>query len=369
MEGSLSIKDGVIVRLSEGVQTGRDGVMDVGDAWVIPGLIDTHVHGGVGFNFMEAPAEDLRKILAHHARHGTTGLLATTGAASDAATEEAITHLVKFIKEDNHGGSAVIGLHLEGPFLAQARRGAQDPAHIQDPDLDKMERWLALGDGLIRMVTLAPERPGAMEMIHRLSAAGVCIAAGHSDATYEEMQQAVEAGLRHTIHTFNGMRGLHHREPGVVGAALDLPGLTSEVIADGFHVHPAVIRLLFRVKGQAGMTLVTDAVDPAGLNDGVHRWQGRFVRVSEGKVELADGSSLAGSTLTMIAAVRNVMRFCDIDPAMAVHMASLGPARLLGLDDRLGSLEPGKDADLVVLDPSLEVQATMVKGRFVYQRS
>lgn len=369
IEGDIAVEQGVIVGLSAPGDAQAVHRVDLGDAWIIPGLLDTHVHGGAGFNFMDARPDELRTICAYHARHGTTGLLATTGAAPDAKTDEAIARLTRLIRGEIAGGAAILGLHLEGPFLAQARRGAQDPSCIQDPDPAKLERWLALGDGLVRMVTLAPERPGAMEVIRRLTAAGVCIAAGHTNATYEQMAQAADAGLRHTIHTFNGMRGLHHREPGVVGAVLDREDLTAEVIADGFHVHPAVIRLLFRVKGPAAMTLVTDAVDPAGLDDGEYRWQGRAVRVREGKVELADGSSLAGSTLTMIAAVRNAMKFCKTDLGTAVHMASLGPARLLHLEDRKGSIEPGKDADLVVLDDALEVQATMVEGRFVYQRA
>lgn len=368
-EADIAVEQGIIAGLSAPGEAQAARRVDLRDAWVIPGLIDTHVHGGVGFNFMEAGSKELQAICSFHARHGTTGLLATTGAASDSKTEDAITRLARYIQGGSYEGASVLGIHLEGPFLAQARRGAQDPEYIQEPVPAKMERWLTLGDGLIRLVTLAPERPRAMETIRLLTEAGVCTAAGHTDATYEEMAQAALAGLRHTIHTFNGMRGLHHREPGVAGAAMDLDELTAEVVADGYHVHPAVIRLLFRVKGPAGMTLVTDAVDPAGLDDGEYRWQGRTVRVRQGKVELADGSSLAGSTLTMIGAVRNAMKFCRTDLATAVRMASLEPARLIRLDRRKGSIEPGKDADLVVLDDALEVQATMVGGRFVYQRA
>lgn len=370
--------DGVVaatVRIADGRIAGVEphsaggAATDLGDAWLIPGLIDTHVHGALGCNFQNGDAAEVEAICRYHAQHGTTGLLATTGAAPDMQIETAIAGLVKTVNTAPWRGAAVLGIHLEGPFLCQARRGAQDPESIQEPDLEKLKRWIAMGQGQIQMVTLAPERPGGLEMARWLRSLGIVAAAGHTDATYEQMREAVDAGVTHTIHTFNGMRGLHHREPGVAGAALDLPELITEVVADGYHVHPAVIRLILRAKGLEGMTLVTDAVEPAGLPDGAYHWERQPITVKNGMVMLADGSSLAGSTLTMMGAVRNVMQFAGLSLAEAVTIASRNPARVLGLADRKGAIAPGMDADLVVLDSNLGVQATLVAGQTIYNAS
>lgn len=370
VNGAIRIVDGKVAAVQEGRSAAGSGVREYGPgSWVIPGLIDTHIHGAVGQNFMSGSPEAIAAICRYHAAHGTTGLLATTGAASDEATEKAIRGLVPTVRQQPSDGAAVLGIHLEGPFLNEIRRGAQDPEAIQAPDMAKLERWLEMGRGTVLMMTIAPELPGALELVRAMTARGVRAVAGHTDATYAQMAEAMAAGICHTIHTFNGMRGLHHREPGAAGAALELDGLTAEVIPDGFHVHPAVIRLLYRMKGTTGMTLVTDAVDAAGLPDGEYQSERSAVRVVNGRVELADGSSLAGSTLTMIGAVRNVMQFCGIGLAEAVTMASLGPARLLGLAERKGTIEEGKDADLVVLDEHLQVQATIAGGKIIYSKN
>jgi N-acetylglucosamine-6-phosphate deacetylase len=261
------------------------------------------------------------------------------------------------------GGAAILGIHLEGPYLCDAHRGAQDPRHLRAPDLGELDRLLDAGP--VRLVTLAPELPGALAAIERLVDAGVVAAVGHTGATYDQAAAAFDAGATHAAHLFNGMRAFHHREPGVIGAALDRPDVVCELICDGLHAHPAAMRLAHRVKGAGGAVLITDAMQATGLGDGRYRIGDLPVVVRDGRAELADSGTLAGSTLTMGAAVRNAVRLMGISLPDAIRMAAATPARVLGLEHRKGMLAPGRDADLVVLEDDLAVRATMVGGRWV----
>lgn len=365
----IVVEDGRIVAIDNVTRVGqsdRDQVVDCGGGWVVPGFVDLHVHGGGGGDFMVPDPASHRRAARFHARHGTTGLVATTVTASPGDTLAAITALRASAEAPDPGGARLLGIHLEGPYLNPARRGAQNPRWMRDPDPVELNTWLRAAGPYLKLLTLAPERGRAAECIRRATQAGVVVAAGHSDAIYEQVTSAVKAGLSHVIHTFNGMRGLHHREPGVAGAALDLEALTCELIADGLHVHPAALRLVYRVKGPGSTVLVTDAIAAAGLPDGSYDLGGLRIRVAGGRAELADGSSLAGSTLTMDRAVRNAVRCMCVSIVEAVTMASTTPARLIGWGHRKGRLAPGYDADLVLLDASLRVRATMVEGRFVH---
>lgn len=365
----IVVEEGRIAAIDTGTRAGagdRERVVDCGGGWVVPGFVDLHVHGGGGGDFMDADPSSQRRAARFHARHGTTGLLATTVTASPERTLAAIRALRAAAAEPDEQGARILGIHLEGPYLNPARGGAQNPQWMRDPDREEFAAWREAAGPYLKLLTLAPERGRALDLIRDAREAGVVVAAGHSDATYEQMAAAVEAGVSHVIHTFNGMRGLHHREPGVVGAALDFEVVTCELIADGLHVHPAALRLLYRVKGTAGAVLVTDAIAAAGLPDGHYELGGLAIRVIGGRAELADGSSLAGSTLTMDRAVRNAVRCMGVSIVEAVTMASTTPARLIGWGHRKGRLAPGYDADLVLLDSSLRVRATMVEGRFVH---
>jgi N-acetylglucosamine-6-phosphate deacetylase len=336
---------------------------DARGALVVPGFVDLHVHGGAGAEFPTAGEDGLHDLLAVHARHGTTGLLATTVSAPPGPLRDAVASLARAASVA--GGAELLGIHLEGPFLSDARRGAQDPRALRPPDPREIDALLAAGGGAVRLVTLAPELPGGLAAIEQLVAAGVVAALGHSDATYEQGRAAITAGARHATHLFNGMRPLHHREPGLAGAALEAPDVVCELIADGHHVHPAALRLAHAAKGTAGVALVTDAMQAAGLGDGRYRLGRLAVRVRDGRAELADTGTLAGSTLTMDAAVRHAVEAMGVPLADAVAMASVVPVRVLGLDDRKGAIAVGFDADLVVLDDRLEVRRVMVGGRWV----
>jgi N-acetylglucosamine-6-phosphate deacetylase len=329
--------------------------VDLGGAWLLPGFVDLHVHGGGGAQFMSGDPDECRRAARFHVRHGTTALLATTLTAPP----DELLAAVKGIAAA--GDRAIVGAHLEGPWLSERRRGAQDAGALRPPDPGELAELM--GAGPVRLVSLAPELPGGLALIERATAAGALAALAHTDATYEEAVAGIDAGASHAVHVFNGMRPLHHREPGVIGAVLEHGAVTCEVIADGHHVHPAVVRLLARIKGAGATVLVTDAIEAAGLPDGMYRLGREPVQVREGRALTASGQ-LAGSTLTMDAAVRNVCAW-GIPLTDALAMAATTPAGVLGL--RKGRIAPGYDADLTVLDDALLPVATLLGGVFAQQ--
>ena len=333
-------------------------VLDLGALWLAPGFIDTHVHGGGGAQCNTADSDEVDAVAAFHAQHGTTALLATTVAAPLEQLEASLAAIAR-------SGAIVLGAHLEGPFLSREWPGAMDPAAFLDPDPAAVARLLRAGGRTLKMMTLAPELPGTPELIAALRRADAVASIGHTDADYEQAEAAVTAGARSVTHLFNAMGPLHHREPGVVGAALDLPQLACELICDGVHADPAALRLAHRAKGTAGIRLVTDAIEAAGMPDGRYRLHRSMIDVSAGVARLGGGASLAGSTLTMDAAVRNAVRFLDVPVPVALAMASMNPARLLGIQHRKGAIAAGLDADLVVLDDELRCRATMVAGEWL----
>ncbi len=360
--GEISIRDGRI----ENVSAARPGVRstDLGRRWLVPGLLDLHVHGGGGAQCNTADPDEIARVARFHARYGTTGLLATTVAAAPDTLEVFLAAICRAAERDE--GARVLGAHLEGPFLSPRRPGAMDPSTFLEPDTGTVERLLSARAGAVRMMTLAPELPGALELVHTLVDAGVVASIGHSDATYDQTRAAVCSGARAATHVLNAMPQLHHREPGVLGAVLDLPQVSCELICDGIHVDPAALRLVHRVKGPAGVRLGTDAIQATGMPDGEYRLGVTPVRVSEGRATLVHGDSIAGSTLTMDRAVGNAVRFLGIGVEDAVALASANPARLLGLDDRKGAIAPGMDADLTVLNDDLQACGTIVAGSWAY---
>ncbi|MFZ0042723.1 MAG: N-acetylglucosamine-6-phosphate deacetylase [Solirubrobacteraceae bacterium] len=344
---------------------GSDEVIDLGGHWLVPGYIDTHVHGGGGAQFNTTELDEVAGAAAFHADHGTTALLATTVSAPLDELEDALRTIAAVGGDDGIRGAAVLGCHLEGPFLSTARPGAMDPDTFADADPEILHRLLAAANGRVRWMTLAPELPGAIELVRELASNGIVAALGHTDATYDQALAAVDAGARAATHVFNAMSPLHHREPGVLGAVLDSEGISIELICDGVHVDPAVLRLAFRAKGGQRVRLVTDAMAAAGMPDGEYRLGTATVRVTEGRATLAQGSSIAGSTLTMEMAVANAVRFLGISVEEAVAMASSIPARELGLEHCKGAIASGMDADLVILDDELRVRATLIGGTWV----
>ncbi len=347
------------------------GARDLSGHLVVPGFVDLHVHGGdgAGVNGDDpgALAESLERISSFHASHGTTTMLATT--VSDSAERLAASvSAIAAAARRRLPGARIAGANLEGPFLARARRGAQDLSALRRPDLAELDHLLELASGSLRMLTLAPELPGAAQLIGRLRRAGVVVALGHSDADFETARSAFEAGASHVTHLFNAMPPLHHRLPGLAGAALLREGVSLELVADLHHVHPAVIALVARL-APGRVVAVTDCTPAAGLPPGRHRL-GRVEVVLDGdRVELADDpGTLAGSVLTMDRAVANLLSRAGLSFEEALAAATVAPGRLLeraGVPG-IGRLALGGQADLVVLRPDFEVAATMVAGHAVY---
>lgn len=333
------------------------------EGWIVPGFIDMHVHGGNGADFMDATPQAARAIAAFHGRHGTTSMLATTLTAPKPDIDRAMAAVAQAIAEDDGTGARLLGVHLEGPFLSPRWPGAQNPAYIVPPDQEWVEDWLTAYPGLLKQLTLAPEAEGAAPLIERLAREGVVVAAGHTDASYEQVVHAADKGLRQAVHTFNAMTGLHHRKPGTAGAVLTDDRICAEVIADGHHVHPGAIKLLTKTKTANNLILITDAVAAAGLGDGSYTLGGLEVTVANGVATLTHGNSLAGSTLTMIEAFRFMVRRVGLTVPEASALASANAARQLGLAARIGAIRPGMAADFVLLTPGLDIRAVYRDGR------
>ncbi|MEH7306607.1 N-acetylglucosamine-6-phosphate deacetylase [Neobacillus drentensis] len=334
----------------------------------VPGFVDVHIHGVAGADTMDATKEALDTMVAALPKEGTTSFLATTMTQEGKQIENALINAGKYIKEQQaQGKSEILGIHLEGPFVNAKMAGAQPIQHIIDPDLSLIREWQKLSNETIKLVTLAPERPSGLEMIRYLKENGIVASIGHTDATYEQVGEAIEAGANHVTHLFNQMRGLHHREPGVVGAAFLREELKAEIIVDGVHVRPEMVNLAFKQKLSDGLILITDSMRAKCLKNGMYELGGQDVIVKNGKAVLDDGT-LAGSILEMGHAVKNIISYtgCSLDEAIV--MASVNPAKQLNIYDRKGSLAVGKDADIVILDDKMEVYMTLCRGALAFKR-
>ncbi|MGG1598576.1 N-acetylglucosamine-6-phosphate deacetylase [Paenibacillus naphthalenovorans] len=364
LQGDIIQETGPMQELDPQLLQLAEEIIDAGGFWLLPGFIDVHVHGGDGHDFMDASAEALEGITRFHGSHGTTTMLATTTTAPQEELAKVLQSVHSF-RNKQMPYAQLEGVHLEGPFISPAYPGAQNPAYIVAPRQQWIDDWTRQYPGLIRLLTLAPEREGALPLIEKLSGQGIVVACGHTDATYAQIREAVRHGLRHAVHTFNAMKGLHHREPGVVGAVLTEDAIGAEMIADGRHIHPACIRLLMQVKRNDNLMLVTDAISAAGLGDGDYRFGGLEVTVRNGAATLKDGRTLAGSTLTMIDAFRFMVNTIGASVPEVSRMASHNPAKALGIADRTGSIAPGKQADLLLVSPELSIDKVWVKGSLV----
>ncbi len=364
--GWLLAENGKIARMAAGDAPEFETVdtIDAHGRTLLPGFIDVHVHGAHGREAMDAIPDSLKRMAQDYAEHGVTGFLPTTWTAS-AERIRAALEAIGAMQGVVDGGAAILGAHLEGPYLNPAKCGAQDTTQIRRAT--QTEALPLLDLNVIRLLALAPEYDENLWLIDECVNRGITVSAAHTDATYSDMGRAVAHGLSQTTHTYNAMRGLHHREPGTVGAALTMPELRCELIGDGLHVHPASMKLLWQAKGADGVILITDAVRGAGLPDGSSYTQdGRTVTLRDGSAYLDDGT-LAGSTLSMDIAVRTFMQATG-EPLDAIWQAtSLNAARALSIDHCKGSLAIGKDADLVLVDDAVNVCLTVVEGRVVYE--
>ena len=368
LAGTLSIRRGRIEAITAmGVGESRGvAAVDVGRDWVVPGFIDTHVHGGGGAQLHTTDPAELAAACRFHAVHGTTALLATTVSAPVAELTAILATIARATQAAPLAGARVLGAHLEGPFLSSARPGAMDAATFLAPAGEVMSRLREAAAGTLGMMTLAPELPDAPALIRDLHAHGEVASLGHTDAEYETVVAATNAGARSATHLFNAMRGLHHRRPGAVGAVLDSDQLNAELICDGEHVSPAVLRLAYRAKGASGLRLITDATAGAGMPDGTYPLGRAAIAVTRGRATRVPGDTLAGSTLTMDEALRQAVAALGLSLPQAVALAAANPARVLGLQGRKGQIAAGCDADLAVLDDALRVRATLVGGAWVH---
>lgn len=333
---------------------------------VAPGLIDLHVHGARGRDLMDGTLESLQTVSETLARHGTTSFLATTLSASESDTEIAVRGMAAQTGTVLDG-ACLIGIHLEGPYLNPLRRGTHNTDHLKLPSVPAFRRLVELSGNIIRKVTVAPEIDGALRLIREAVGLGIPVSLGHSNATWEQAKAAVDAGASHATHTFNAMRPLHHREPGILGLVLTDDRVFAEIIADGIHVHPAMVKLLVRTKKVEKVLLVTDGISAVDMPDGDYPLGDKTVVVRQGECRDHEGV-LAGSTLTLDRAVVNVIRWLECPLAQVLATASAYPARSLGMETHKGRIAPGADADLIFLDPSMTVVKTMVGGKIVFSR-
>jgi N-acetylglucosamine-6-phosphate deacetylase len=351
-----------IGRTNELPSNSSERVLDAKGMWVIPGFVDIHVHGADGHDTMDATPEALQGMARFFARHGVTSFLPTTVTQSS----ESILNALRSIGEHSASpsGAQVMGAHLEGPYLNMEHKGAQPPEHIRPPDPNEYRRWFDSRD--VRLITLAPEIDGALELIAQGVALGIEFALGHTGSSYEQVLAAANHGVRQATHTFNGMAGLHHRRPGTAGAVLSDDRIYAQVIADGIHLHPATVKILVRSKSIKKTILITDAIRATGLEDGAYELGGHMINVIGG-IARTESGSLAGSTLTMDQALRNIMNFTGLSLHEALPMATIVPAEAMGWTGKKGVLAPGADADVVLLDDHQRVQMTMVQGQIVYK--
>ncbi|RNB82786.1 N-acetylglucosamine-6-phosphate deacetylase [Brevibacillus fluminis] len=375
VETTRVVENGIVVTQGERIlyageeggyaYSGDEEIRDYSGQWIIPGLIDIHVHGNAGHDVMDGTKEALVAISKSLSSYGITGFLATTMTAPFAEIERALNAVVETVGSPELAAE-VLGVHLEGPWINPKMKGAQAEENIVHPTEERVDAILRLIGEKLCVVTIAPEMPEAMAAIQKLTEQGVICSIGHSDATIEQVNEAVERGASHATHMFNGMRGLHHREPGVVGATLVHDRMTCDIIADFIHVHPNAVELVYRMKGRERLLLISDGMRAVGMPDGTYDLGGQTVHVRKCIARLTDGT-LAGSTLTLNRAIGHMVETLRLSVPDAVYMAATAPAVKLGVSERKGSLEVGKDADLVVLAPDYSVRATVVKGRMVYQ--
>ncbi|MFC0847623.1 N-acetylglucosamine-6-phosphate deacetylase [Streptomyces noboritoensis] len=334
--------------------------VDLTGHWVVPGFVDMHVHGGGGASFTNGTVDDVLKGVHTHRLHGTTTMVASTVTGEMDFLAQRAGLLSELVEQGD-----LAGIHFEGPFISPCRKGAHSEDLLRDPDPAEVRKLMDAARGTAKMFTLATELPGGLDSVRLLAEHGVIAAIGHTDATYEQTVEAIDAGATVATHLYNAMPALGHRAPGPIAALLEDERITVELINDGTHLHPASLELAFHHKGADRVAFITDAMDAAGFGDGLYHLGPLEVEVKEGVARLVEGGSIAGSTLTLDRAFRRAVTVDGLPVEDAVRALSANPARLLGVYDKVGSLEPGKDADLVVLDEHFALKGVMRRGEWI----
>ncbi len=342
-------------------------IVDFGENFIAPGFIDLHLHGALGKDILDANVESLQTIASFQARYGVTGFVGATMSTS----VDSLVLTVEEVKavQSLSLESEILGVYIEGPFINVNKKGAHSSQFVGNLDEEETNRILDAVDGLAAIIPVAPEIPQYMNLISEFKKRGVIAAIGHSNATYTQAKESFKAGVSHATHLFNAMRDFHHREPGVVGAVLDSKTVTSEIIADGVHLHPASIRLALAQMGVDRICLVTDSVKVSGLGDGVYRIGDGQVFVEGEKAVLLESNILVGSVMSLNKAVKNVSKWCELSVPEVVKMVTLNPARILGMEKRMGSLKEGQHANLVMFDGEFNIKKTILRGREVYSQT
>ena len=340
-------------------------IKDYSNSIVAPGLVDTHIHGYKSHDVMDNDFEGIKVISEGLLSCGVTSWLPTTLTSSAQLLNDVCETIGNHYQEVI--GAKIRGIFLEGPFFTEKYKGAQNPKYMSDPSVEKLAKWHELSQGLVNKIAIAPERKGVKEFIEFAKSKGVYTALAHSDATYEEAAAAVDAGANIFVHIYNGMSGLHHRNPGMVGAALSLDKGFAEMICDGHHVHPAAARVVTRARGPQETVLITDCMRAGGMGEGQSRLGEFEVVVKDGTARLKDTGNLAGSILELKQGVKNVVDWGLVSPAEALRMASLTPAQSVGIESVCGRIAPGYEADFIVVSDQLELEATYLDGELRYQ--
>lgn len=340
-------------------------IVDYSGKTIAPGLVDTHIHGFHGADVMDNDFESIKTISKGLLSTGVTAFLPTT-LTSGADLLEAVAEKIGQHHEEVEGAK-ILGIYFEGPWFTEEHKGAQNPAYMGDPDLKQFEKWQTAAQGTIKKIALAPERAGVSDFTRTVTEAGVRVALGHSSATYEEATEILAAGANTFVHTYNGMSGLHHRNPGMVGAAMASEDAYAEIICDGLHVHPGAAKALIQAKGWERTVLITDSMSAGGMPDGEYTLGEFPVIVENGAARLISGN-LAGSVLSLITAVKNVVEWGIVPLEEAVRMASQVPAESIGLDEEVGKIAPGRAADFIVIDEDITLVETYMTGQSVYRK-
>jgi N-acetylglucosamine-6-phosphate deacetylase len=368
-DGVIIIEDGKISGLGKSSELKvpkNCKVYDISGMVVCPGFVDLLNHGGGGYGFADDSEESTEKISKYLLEHGSTHVLASLHAKPEKRLLNDLQRLANYIKHHPH--SNIRGIHMEGPYLNKQLKGAMNENYLWKPSVESWNKIWEASNGLIRIMTIAPELPGAIEVIQAAAKKGVVLSIGHSMATYDEVENAIDNGVAHVTHMFNAMEPFHHRRPGIILESLLRNELKIELIADTLHVHPAVMEFLLKLKGAGGIVLVSDSIRAGGMHEGEYEFADQKIFMKGKKAFLADGT-LAGSTLTLNMAVKNMVETAGAKITDAVRMASLNGVKVLNLDHKKGILAVGKDADIVVMNDKFEVQMTFLEGKVVYQKA